>query len=111
MHSISIYPCPLVGLGSSLCEFDSKDQVSVAIYVTVAVSFEKEYVVSCVCGKLYIWNGMKWMTLTTVNLLTRLRSIAPLLETDKRKPLRPLRIPVLCQKHARNPTEAFENLP
>ena len=49
--SISIYPCPLVSLGSSLCEFDSKDQVSVAIYVTMAVSFEKEgYVMFCVGG-------------------------------------------------------------
>ena len=45
MHSISIYPCPLVGLGSSLCEFDSKDQVAVAIYVTMAVSVEKD--ISC----------------------------------------------------------------
>ena len=49
--------------------------------------------------------------LTAIDLLTRLGGIAPLLETDEREPFRPLRVPVLGQKHPRHPSEAFEYLP
>ena len=50
-------------------------------------------------------------TLTSINLLTSLCSIAPFLKTDKREPLRSLRIPVFGQKDARDSPKALEYLP
>ena len=56
-------------------------------------------------------NNSKEKRLTAIDLLARLRGIGPLLETDKRKPLRAARLPVLGQEHPRHAPEALEDLP
>lgn len=48
--------------------------------------------------------------LTSVDLLARLSRIRPFLKTNKRKPLRPPRIPILRQENPRNTTKPLEDL-
>ena len=51
-----------------------------------------------------------WKALTSVNLLTRLRSIRPLLEANEREPFRPPRLPILSQENSRNTPKALKDL-
>ena len=51
-----------------------------------------------------------WEALTSVNLLTRLRSIRPLLEANERKPFRPPSLPILSQENPRDTPEALKDL-
>ncbi len=48
--------------------------------------------------------------LTAVHLLARFRGISPLLEADKRKPLRSLRISVLGQEDSRHPAKPLKHV-
>lgn len=73
LSTVHVYahPAPINPfLRSSLCEFDPKDQVSIAIYITMKVSFtkkkkekkkEREYQSFVVCGKNVVCFGWEWV--------------------------------------------------
>ena len=82
-------------LSRPLRKLDTQNQMTVTIY-----DKSSAYLTRCMVGT----------KLTTIHLLARFRGISPLLEADKRKPLRSLRISVLGQEDSRHPAKPLKHV-